>query len=52
MDTCETIKVMPWGTDQGEFVEINASDFDAAVHTKYDPDAQPAPKPRAKKVAD
>jgi hypothetical protein len=29
---------------QGEFVEINASDFDSAVHEKWVP-AEPAPAP-------
>jgi len=28
----ETIKVKPWGEDQGEFVLINAEDFDAEKH--------------------
>ena len=34
----ETIKVKSWGKDQGEFVLINASDFDPAVHVKFDDD--------------
>lgn len=37
MDTCETVKVKPWGKDQGEFVVINAADFDPKVHTPFDP---------------
>lgn len=32
----EVIKVKPWGKDQGEYVLINAEDFDAAVHVKFD----------------
>ena len=32
----ETIKVKPWGTDQGHYVLINASDFDASVHVRVD----------------
>lgn len=32
----ETIKVKPWGADQGDHVVINASDFDAAVHQLHD----------------
>ena len=36
-DTVPTLKVKPWGKDQGEFVEINADDFDAKVHTLADP---------------
>lgn len=30
-----TIKVKPWGKDQGEFVLIEESDFDKAVHEVY-----------------
>jgi hypothetical protein len=43
-----TIKVKPWGKDQGEFVEINADDFDPAKHTEFDsvgPSAAEAPEP-------
>lgn len=50
MDTCSTIKVKPWGKDQGEFVLINAEDFDPAVHTALDAAEKPAR--RAKKAAD
>lgn len=39
-----TIKVKPWGEDQGEFVIINADDFDPAVHAKH----QPKPKAKVK----
>ena len=44
----ETLKVA--STDvasQGDFVEINASDFDLALHTLYapEPQAEEAPKP-------
>lgn len=35
----ETIKVKPWGEGQGEFVIINADDFDPSVHKPYDPAA-------------
>lgn len=31
-DTVKTVKVKPWGKDQGDFVEINESDFDGAIH--------------------
>lgn len=31
----ETVRVSPWGEGQGEFVEINADDFDAKLHTPY-----------------
>lgn len=37
MDTCETVRVKPWGEGQGEFVEINAADFDPTIHTHADP---------------
>lgn len=36
MQTCPTIRVKPWGKGQGDFVEINESDFDPKVHVKYD----------------
>jgi predicted transcriptional regulator len=36
MDTCETVKVKPWGKDQGDHVLINADDFDPKVHTLID----------------
>ena len=36
MDRCETVRVKPWGKDQGEFVLINAADFDPKVHTPFD----------------
>lgn len=36
MDHCPTVKVKPWGKDQGEFVVINAADFDPKVHTLAD----------------
>jgi hypothetical protein len=29
------MKVRPWGEGQGEYVEINVSDFDEAVHTPF-----------------
>ncbi len=34
-DTVPTIKVKPWSKDQGDFVEINADDFDPEIHTEY-----------------
>lgn len=40
-DTIPTMKVLPWGAGQGDFVEINASDFDAETMTAFD-DAAPA----------
>lgn len=45
-----TVRVKPWGDDQGDHVVINAEDFDAAVHTLIDdePAAKPARKAKAK----
>lgn len=31
----ETIKVMSWGEDQGDFVIINKDDFDESKHKPY-----------------
>lgn len=38
----DTIKVKPWGKDQGDYVVINAEDFDPEKHEKY---VEPAAKP-------
>lgn len=46
MDRCETIKVKPWSKDQGEFVEINAVEFDAKIHTLFD-EAKPVARKKA-----
>lgn len=35
-DSIPTIKVKPWGEGQGDYVEINADDFDPAVHEALD----------------
>lgn len=32
-DNPTTIRVQPWGEGQGDYVLINAADFDPAVHT-------------------
>lgn len=44
----QTIKVMPWGKDQGDHVLINESDFDPAKHKPVDaaPEAVKAAKPK------
>lgn len=54
-DRAITIRVMPWGQGQGDFVEINADDFDPAVHTIYQEGGDQAdnaqsvePKPRGR----
>jgi hypothetical protein len=31
----ETIKVKPWSKDQGDYVLINAEDFDESKHERY-----------------
>ncbi len=31
----ETKKVMPWGQGQGNFVVINAEDFNPNIHQEY-----------------
>ena len=45
IDQTEVIKVKPWGKGQGDFVEINAEDFDEKLHTKT---GEPKAKPRKK----
>lgn len=40
----ETIKVKPWGKDQGDFVIINKSDFDPEVHEMLDGEPDGAKK--------
>lgn len=32
-----TMKVKPWGKDQGDYVEINVGDFDPEFHVALDP---------------
>lgn len=38
-----TVRVMPWSPDQGEYVLIDAADYDPARHTLYQPDEAEAP---------
>lgn len=40
-DTVKTVRVKPWGEGQGDFVEINESDFDGNSHTLHG-EAEPA----------
>lgn len=61
----EVLKVKPWGKDQGDYVLINASDFDPARHVlmdgfngadpsafDHDQDGKPGgSKPRRKRTA-
>lgn len=49
----ETMKVKPWGKGQGDYVLINAEDFDPAKHEKLDEakkEAAPAKKTVTKDV--
>ena len=39
----ETIKVKPWGKDQGDHVVINADDFDPKVHSLIAGEKAPEP---------
>lgn len=56
-DSVPTVRVKPWAESQGDFVEINADDFDAAVHAIYAPvpvvadEAQPEPVQKRKRGA-
>ena len=44
MDTLPTKKIMPSDPEQGEFIVINAEDFDPAIHTEYvEPEAEAEP---------
>lgn len=45
MSRCETIKVKPWGKDQGDHVVINADDFDPKVHKLADGEKLPSADP-------
>jgi hypothetical protein len=44
-----TMKVKPWGKDQGEYVVIDSETFDPSVHKEYSPAApkEEAPKEEA-----
>lgn len=35
-EVCNIVRVKPWGKGQGDFVEINESDFDPAVHERHE----------------
>jgi hypothetical protein len=47
----ETIKIKPSDPEQGEYVIINADDFDPSVHTRLDDEAQPKRGRKAKDEA-
>jgi hypothetical protein len=40
-----TIRVKPWGKGQGDFVEINADDFDPDIHELAEGEAAPVEAP-------
>jgi hypothetical protein len=40
----KTLKVEPWGDDQGDFVLIDADNFDENLHTLIDDGSRGAPK--------
>lgn len=42
----ETMKVKPWGKGQGDYVLINAEDFDKDKHELYEVNALPV-KPKS-----
>lgn len=46
----DTIKVKPWGDDQGDFVLINESDYSQELHKLFE-ENQEAPKKRGPKPA-
>lgn len=41
-DIVATMKVKPWGEGQGDYVEINAADFDPKIHTEHADDLDDA----------
>lgn len=43
----ETVKVIPWGKDQGDYVVINKEDFDEKKHKIYEENKE-EPKKAAK----
>ena len=45
----DLLKVQPWGKGQGDYVEINAEDFDPKRHKKYEEKTAAKSKPTAKK---
>ncbi len=46
-ETCKTVRVESWSISQGEFVEINESDFDPNKHKLYKGKTPTAPPPAA-----
>lgn len=52
MDACKTVKVKPWGEGQGEFVEINAEDFDPKQHKLVEGEVAPEPGAKLEVEAD
>jgi hypothetical protein len=40
------VKCSPWGEGQGDFVLVNAADFDPAIHTLLDDTPKPRGRPK------
>jgi len=52
-ETIKTLRVKPWGEGQGEFVEINADDFDPQTHCLCEPvDKYPHLSPKQEEALD
>lgn len=50
-DTCKTVRIKSSHPEsQGEFVEINESDFDPAIHELLEPAAEPKGRRKASEV--
>ena len=47
-ETVATVKVLPWSSDQGDFVLINEADFDPVKHEAFTEPAEPTEPPPAK----
>lgn len=46
----KTMRVQPWGEDQGDHVVINVTDFDPKVHVRIDAKAAPMSEAPAEPV--
>lgn len=51
-DTCKTVRILPTNKSQGDFVEINESDFDEKKHKLYNGKTPGTPPPVAKSYSD
>lgn len=48
----ETVKVKSWHESQGEFVVINAEDFDPAIHEKWEEKPEEVKRQRRSRKGD